>query len=213
MKTDVYQLLITIASFTWIVPLAIGLYRNRYFNPSEKILLYLVGVSALSDFVSYTLKMQGVNNMFVFHIYTVVEFTLISLFYIKVNDNLKITRLIYGLIVIFLGIATYDFISNMNRLDDLSTTTESIIVMLYAIFGFASLLRNPIQSRVIAIPLFWFNTAFLIYFAGNLFLFIFSNYLQSHYKGQFDELWGIHSVMSIIFYLLISTGFWKTKAR
>jgi hypothetical protein len=196
-----------------VIPLLIGLYRRKYFNPSEKILLYLIGVSAFSDLVGYTLKMQGVNNMFVFHIYTVVEFTLISFFYIKVIGNTNITRFIFALIFIFLGIAIYDFINNMNRLDDLSTTTESIIVMLYAIFGFSSLLKNPVQSRVIAIPLFWFNTAFLIYFAGNLFLFIFSNYLQNHYKRQFDELWGIHSVMSIIFYLLISTGFWKTKAR
>jgi hypothetical protein len=213
LKTDVYQLLSIVASFSWIIPLVIGLCRKKYFNASEKILLYLIGASALSDLVGITLQVQNINNMFVFHIYTVIEFTLISFFYIKVLTNTNITRFIVVLIFLFLGVAAYDFIKNLDRLDDLSTTTESIIVMLYAILGFSSLLKNPVQSRVVAIPLFWFNTAFLIYFAGNLFLFIFSNYLQSHFKGRFDALWGIHSVMSIILYLLISTGFWKTKAR
>lgn len=152
--------------------------------------------------------------MFVFHIYTVFEFTLISIFYIKVISNPKITSLIVGLILLFLIVATFDFLKKIKHLDDFSTTTESIIVMLYAVFGYFLLLKNPVQTRVISIPLFWFNTAFLLYFAGSLFLFIFGNFIQHHYKkGVFHEIWAIHSVMGLTLYILISIGFWKTKAR
>jgi hypothetical protein len=197
----------------WVVPLVIGLARKKYFNTSEKILLWFVVASSLSDVIGFALRRQDINNMFLFHIYTVVEFTLISLFYVKVISNRRITPFIIGVLFPFLGLAVYEFITNRNGLDVICTTTESIILMLYAILGFSSMLRNPVQSRVVAIPLFWFNTAVLIYFAGCLFLFIFSSYILSHYQRQLYELWGIHSVMSIIFYLLIATGFWKTKAR
>jgi exosortase/archaeosortase family protein len=169
--------------------------------------------SAFSDMIGSILRRNSINNMFVFHIYTVVEFTFISLFYIKIVSDERLKRFIIGLIFLFIGIAIFDYIKHRDQLDDLSTTTESIIVMLYAILGFSYMLKNPIQSKVFAIPLFWFNTAFLIYFAGNLFLFIFSSYIQSHFQRQFYELWGIHAIMSILFYLLMSTGFWKTKAR
>jgi hypothetical protein len=197
----------------WVVPLTIGLARKKYFNAAEKILLCFVAASSLSDVISVALQRQDINNMFLFHIYTVIEFTLISLFYVKVISNPRITPFMIGALFPFLGLAVYEFITNRNGLDVICTTTESIILMIYAILGFSSMLRNPVQSRVVAIPLFWFNTAVLLYFAGNLFLFVFGSYIQSHFQNQFNGLWRIHSVMSILFYLLIATGFWKTKAR
>jgi hypothetical protein len=213
LDTDIYSLLSTFSMYSVIIPLTIGLFRRKYFNSGEKILLYLVGLSALADFGGSILQMQNINNMYVFHIYTVIEFSVISLFYIKIIPNRRLTYFVIALMSLFLCVAVYDYINNKDQMDDLSTSTESIIVIFYAVLGFSSLLRNPVQSRVIAIPLFWLNTALLLYFAGNLFLFIFSNYMQQHYKGEFRELWGIHSIMSILFYLLMSTGFWKTKAR
>ncbi|CAN5905042.1 hypothetical protein BH11BAC7_BH11BAC7_32890 [soil metagenome] len=167
----------------------------------------------MADFISAVLRMDHMNNMPVFHIYTVIEFTWISLFYIKAVPGKKITALITALILLFLVLAAYEFRHNMNEMDVLSTTTEAFIVMFYAVLGFSLLLKNPVHSKVTSIPLFWINTAFLLYFAGNLFLFIFSSYVQQHFKKEFNELWGIHSIMSLIYYLLIATGFWKTKAR
>ena len=213
LKIHFYQLLEHLASFMWVIPLTIGLARRKYFNTGEKILFGFVLASALFDVIGFALQRQDINNMFLFHIYIFVEFTLISLFYVKVISNPRLTPFIIGALFPFLVMAVYEFITSRNGLDVICTTTESIVLMLYAILGFSSLLKNPVQSRVVAIPLFWFNTAVLLYFAGNLFLFVFGNYIQSHYQHQFNGLWRIHSVMSILFYLLIGTGFWKTKAR
>ncbi len=151
--------------------------------------------------------------MYVFHTYTVFEFMLISLFYIKVISNWKINSVIILLNLLFLGVAIFEFMHKIYVMDDLSTTVESILVMLYAVFGYYLLLKNPVQSQVTAIPLFWFHSAFLLYFAGNLFLFVFINYVNQHFKGLSNQLWSIHSVMSIILYSLIAIGFWKTKTR
>ncbi len=197
-----------------LIPLVVGLINRKYFTKGEKALLYLFAISPLFDLTGFILKKNGISNMLVFHIYTIIEFILISVFYSKVISNPKITLYIITIVVLFLGVAGFDLLNKLTLMDDFSTTTESIIVMLYAIFGYSLLLKNPIQSKVFAIPLFWFHTAFLLYFAGNLFVFIFSSYLQQHYKQNlFQEIWGIHSVMSMILYLLIATGFWKTKTR
>lgn len=177
------------------------------------MLLYLFCCSVAADFISAVLRKNHMSNMPVFHIYTAVEFTLISFFYIKVIGNKNFTRAITVLIFLFLILAGYEFWTKMNKMDDLSTTTEAFIVMFYAVLGFSLLLKNPVHAKVTVIPLFWINTAFLLYFAGNLFLFIFSSYIQQHFKQEFNELWSIHSVMSMVFYSLITIGFWKTKER
>ncbi len=151
--------------------------------------------------------------MYVFHTYTILEFALISLFYIKVISKWKISCVIVILVTLFLGVAIFEFMHKIKVMDDLSTTIESILVMLYAVYGYSLLLKNPVQSQVTAVPLFWFHSAFLLYFAGNLFLFIFINYVNQHFKGASTGLWSIHSVMSITLKSLIAIGFWKTKAR
>lgn len=214
MKAD-YSFYITLAqisTLTVVIPLVIGLFRKKYFNSGEKILLYLTGLALLTEIIGQIISKWS-NNMYVFHIYTVVEFIFISLFYIKFISPSRFIIVIRILIFLFIGIAAFDYFKEKNTMDDLSTTIESILFMLYSIVGFYTLLQNPVQYRVVDIPFFWFNTAILLYFAGNLFLFIFSSYIERHSHRVFSEVWAIHSIMNIIFYVLISIGFWKTKDR
>jgi len=118
------------------------------------------------------------------------------------------------LVFVFIGIAILDFYYNgISSMDDIFLTTESILFMIYSLFAFFHLLQNPVYDNVLAAPLFWFNTAILTYFSGNLFLFVFSNYLENHFAKVSPALWGIHSLLNIVFYFLISTGFWKTATQ
>jgi len=126
----------------------------------------------------------------------------------------KIKILIKVFFILFLGIAGYDlYLNGLNSMDNLSLTTESVLLMLYSLIAFFHLIQNPVYPNILKAPLFWFNTAILLYFSGNLFLFVFSNYLQSHYAKVSPALWGIHSLLNIVFYFLIRLGFWKTAAK
>jgi hypothetical protein len=215
LKTGIpyYEVLATISVWFVVIPCVIGLFTKKYFKPGEIALLYLVAISLCTEIVDTLLIKYHLDNFYIYDIYTVFEFALISWFYVKVFPLSRLTNLIYVMVFIFFGVAVFEFLNKPTIKEDIATTAESIFVILFTIFGFYSLLQNPVQSRVIAIPLFWFNSAFLIYFAGSLFLFIFSAYIQRHYHSLSRELYAIHSVMNILFYILISTGFWKTRAR
>jgi hypothetical protein len=142
------------------------------------------------------------------------EFILLSFFFARVFASLPWSRLVYLFIFVFLGVAIFDLsINGFNSLDNISLATECILLMIYSILAFFQLVQNPVYENILSAPLFWFNTGILTYFSGNLFLFVFSNYVESHFAGLAPALWGIHSALNIIFYLLITLGFWKTKVQ
>ncbi len=208
-----YDVLSTISAMWVVLPLLIGFIKKKYFNNAEKVLLCLTALSFITETIALILNERNMNNMYVYRIYTVLEFALISLFYILILSSSRFKPFIIATISFFTVFGIYDFLNHSDTMDNIATTMESIIVIIYSILGFHSMLKNPVHTRVRSIPLFWFNSAFLLYFAGNLFLFIFCSYILRHHHRTFNELWGIHSVMNILFYVLISVGFWKTKAR
>lgn len=174
----------------------------------------MILVSSVSDLIIEILLRYKQSNMYVSHIYTIVEFVLISLFFVKTISPSRLVMAIYSVLGIFLVLAFYELFSdNEDSSDELSTTAEAITFIIYSLCTFYYMLQHPEQKNIFNIPLFWLNTAILLYFSGNLFLFLFGTYLEKHYHQTFVELWGIHAVMNIIFYILITVGFWKTKAR
>jgi len=144
----------------------------------------------------------------------IAEVILLSLFFSQVFSSSKITLLIKLFVYVFFGIAAFDlYLNGFNSIDNISLTAECILLMIYSLFAFFHLLQNPVYDNILSAPLFWFNTAILTYFSGNLFLFVFSNYLENHFAKVSPALWGIHSLLNIVFYFLISTGFWKTATQ
>jgi len=216
MKPDYsfYIFLMYASLFSTLLSVVIGVIKVRSLHAEGRALFYFACASGLSELVIFFLRQMNMKNWYVARMYNVAEFTLISLFYIQVFAGSKIAFWQKILIFVFLAVAAVDlYINGINSMDDLSLTIESIILMVYAILAFFRLIQNPVYENILATPLFWFNTGILTYFSGNLFLFIFSNYIQSHFAKVSPALWGIHSMLNITFYILISVGFWKTAAR
>lgn len=98
-------------------------------------------------------------------------------------------------------------------MDDIAMAIESIVFMVYALITYFNLIKTLEYENIFSNPVFWFNTAVLVYFAGSLFVFVFSNRLLAYSQKASYHLWAIHSVCNIMYNLLIATGFWKTKKK
>jgi hypothetical protein len=55
-------------------------------------------------------------------------------------------------------------------------------------------------------PMFWFNSAFLIYYAGALVLFVFTSYIINVLKQDLVTYWIFHNCLSICEHFLVLTG-------
>jgi hypothetical protein len=202
-----------VSAFGTLVPFLFAIFRYKYLKSEHKWLLLLFGLGSLTELVSRIYaNIVSPNNVWLFNIYQILETTIIIIFYSMLTQVKLKKRLLYLFIILFTIVSVYQ-ISNIGyaRLNDLSFSIESIIVVLLTILNFHSILKKQVYTNILNAPIFWINSGFLIFYFGNLFLHIFSKYLQVHAINAFFELWVFHSMFNIILYILISIGFWKTK--
>lgn len=201
------------AAYT-LVPFIIAIKHFNYLNRDGKILTYLLAASVLTEVISNVLSyIFHVENLRFLNLYIIVETALIAWFYIStfINKSLAITSIV--IVTLFILYALFNFFTSATQsFDHIVMTSESIMVILFSFIGFHHLLKYSLHQNILGVPMFWFNAGFLIYFSGNLFLHLFSNYLLEHALYTFFEMWAIwHSLLNIIFYTLLSIGLWKTR--
>ena len=213
-KSSVYLLFGNISAYGIIIPLGIAIYRLKHLSTSEKLIFLLFLLGAITELTSEIyINFISKNNLYILNTYQIIETVVIALFFFKLTENkLKKASLVI-FISSFVVIGAYHLYTNGNKtLSNLCLTIESLAIISFVLLTFHSIFKKEIYTNLLAAPLFWFNSGFLFYFAGNLYLHLFSQYLIAHAQYAFFELWGLwHSLFSIIFYILISIGLWKTK--
>lgn len=184
---------------------------KSFLVPYFFLIIISLGIEGLNMFFAES----GANNTHIFHFFTIAEFTLISLFYSFFFKKYFNPVLIYLIIPVFLVIAYIDYrLNGLNSMDNFSTSIESIVLIFYSLFFFYYVLKNLVFENLLATPVFWLNTAVLFYFSGNFILFIFSNYMAKSDPMKYMLLWGIiHTFFNVLYNVLLSVGFWKTRAR
>jgi hypothetical protein len=201
-----------VASF---FPLVVGLFCFKsIWKDLVYVFIYIV-ISVLVEIVTTIYVELNQNNFFIFHFFTVVEYTLLSLFYINFFKGYFKPFTFYVCMPLFYIVAFFDYMINgIATIDDFSISVESMIFIGYSLFWFYFVLKNLLFENLLSSPAFWINTAILVYFAGNLLLFTFSEYLLSNYPGRSTSIWTIiHSFINILFNILLATGVWKTRIR
>ncbi|MBL7919312.1 MAG: hypothetical protein JNJ40_03295 [Bacteroidia bacterium] len=155
------------------------------------------------------------SNNYILHYFTAVEFALISLFYSFFFRNYFKPYLINLFIPLFLIAAYIDYrVYGLFSVYNFSPSVECIVLIIYSFFFLYYALKNLIFENLLSTPVFWINTAILFYFSGNLILFIFSDYMAKSDIIKYGILWSIiHTFFNLLYNILLSIGFWKTKSR
>lgn len=203
--------LIYISTAFVLVPLLYGIIKKCYLQRDIFPVFILLIITFFVEIINTWCGLKGMNNMFIFSIYTPIEFILFTLFYKYFFDSIRNSNFHYFLILFFLCVATFDtfFINDYLTINNFSPSIESIVFILYSLIAFFFIMKKLMFQNLLNTSFFWINIAILIYFAGNLFLFLFSNHLQQSDHAQYLALYNIHSVTNIIYYILITIGFWK----
>jgi hypothetical protein len=85
---------------------------------------------------------------------------------------------------------------------------KSIIIIPYTLLYFYWLLRELPTTDLHRLPMFWVNTALIIFFSGNLFLFIFTDYLVHVLNNDLSIYWTLHNILAAIETLMIVVALW-----
>ncbi|MBA2613604.1 MAG: hypothetical protein H0U95_16700 [Bacteroidetes bacterium] len=209
----VYHIAAHLSALFVILPVIIGRRNKNFIPPSIKPLYYLLYISFAFDAFGITLNELNINNMFLGYFFTAIEFIfLITVYRRFFNIGNSLFYPIAG--SFFLMVMGEAFYSSLYQYNSLSAGTESTILILCSLLAFYRVMQTMMFERdLLSEPFFYINTAILIYFAGDLFLFLMSSYLQTHRAKQFPELYLFHSVFHVVYYVLIALGFVQLKKK
>jgi hypothetical protein len=86
------------------------------------------------------------------------------------------------------------------------TFLDSFIIICYCVFYFYRLMVELPSTHLQRMPMFWFTSAFLIYYAGALILFIFTSYIVNVLKDNLITYWIFHNSLSICEHFIVIIG-------
>ncbi len=202
-----------VVPLTVLVPIVIGIIRFNKFPFYLKVIVVFALMSGITSGASILLAKRGINNMPVFHFFTVITFILCSLFYKKALASTKVEKAIVPMICIFVAFAIVStiFLQGFLKFNTYTLSFETVVIIAYSLLLFYKLLGADISSLKENTPLIWINTAFFLYFSGSLFLFLFPEFLTAP-QWVYDTGWIIHGVLVLLMYSFFSIAFIKYKA-
>jgi hypothetical protein len=192
-----------------IVSLLVGLVYIRAIRSYLIPVFISVCIAALVEIINLIISDYALSNIPILHLYTIFEFTLLYLFYLLFYKQYFKVGSFYFLLPVFILVTYIDYKKNgLNEMDSFSVTVESSIFILCSIFSFFYIMRKLIFENILESPFFWINSGILIYFSGNILLFIFSNSLD---QTNYYFFWStIHSLLNVIYNSVVCIAFRKS---
>ena len=162
---------------------------------------YLVVLTLLAiviTAISTTLQQHKRPNLFLAPIDTAIEFTLLALMYRRTLRELPFSRFILAGIAAFLlaTAVTYRPRLDTAEFSPLQHFIEGVVILTFVFFFFLrEVQRKVVTKHLERDPMFWVSTGLLLYFSGNLLIFLTSNLLLKYSLAVSRHVWGIHAVL------------------
>ncbi|MBG6133465.1 hypothetical protein IWQ47_004875 [Aquimarina sp. EL_43] len=210
MSEELFDILGNISSFIVIVPLILSGYKFKSLNIVQKKLLYLLIIVLIVESISNILWYKKINNLPVYHFFTVIHFLLIVNIYRRALSQTFskyfFTSLSIGFVVF--AIVNIVFFQDLLTFNSNATTLMGAIIIFLSLSYFYALLKEVKYSTLETNPMFWINSGFLIYFSSSLILFFMNNTLFKGVTEASHILWGLHAVINIVLTIFYTVAIW-----
>lgn len=198
-----------ISSVIILLPLTVGAIVFKWHTEPLRWLYWLIIVGTAFELCSFILNINGVKNLFLFHFFTVVEFSFLSIVFRTIFQDKKHKRLV-GIVSIpftiyFIGSL---FVNDLTRFDDYNKVIESFILVGYCLLYITAALNRLKAPYLEMHPYFILISTLLIYFVGTAFIFLVLNQLD---KDNFMIAWTVFGALNIILKIVYTSVLWKSR--
>jgi hypothetical protein len=201
----------TFAFVPILVATIIGGIRYCFAVKHEKYLIVLMGFCLLTEVGTSILWHLEMNNLWISHLLAPVELMLLLRYYGK-EFNRNFAQVLNAMGIGFLLFVTTDslFFHSPFEMNAVSKTTECIVLVLLSLIMWMKIMRDMELKKLTSAPMFWVNSAVLMYFSTTILLFIFSrSILESPELAIW--IWMFHLFFMTLYYVLFSIGLWKIR--
>ncbi len=193
-----------------LVPVVVGLARYRFLDVLKRWILALMLCSFTASILQFVLAMQSIPNLFISHFYVMVEFVLLAYIY-KPTLKPYIPNVVFGVInigFICFSLLNAFYIQGLKANNSYQRTLEAVIVIVWIMMYFYKTMKELKVQRIEREPLFLFSGGAFIFFAGTIFIYIFSNYLLQYSVKLAVATWAAHAFFLILFYFSVAIALW-----
>lgn len=193
---------------TILLPIGMFIYKNNYSDrPLTIIFCYLVA-AGLINATAVTLAKNGIRNLPLLHLYTVVETVFFLSYFYLIFNSAKIKRFLIYVMIAFaiFCIINLAFIQSIFTHNTHTRPLEALIITSTCLLY---LYRTGFSEDWLGSPINWINVGILMYFPAASLIFILSNYFT--FIMTDDEMtsliWNLHAFMVFGMYLFITKAF------
>ncbi|MBA3681424.1 MAG: hypothetical protein H0W73_09700 [Bacteroidetes bacterium] len=160
--------------------------------------------------------MSKINNLPILHIYTILEFIILSWFYyilLKKDISYFIFISVALLFTVFSLIGSV-YIEIFFTFNTISRSLASLVFIFLSVLRLLkSLTVEDMAPNKNNKGVDYITAGFLVYFSGSIVLFSFSNYLNKLAYGLLLNIWSIHTLLLVLLYSAITIGLLRYKIK
>jgi len=193
-----------------LLPVVVGFAKYRSLNTTKRLILTLMGCSLIASIVQYVLAIQKIPNLFIGHFYVLLEFVLLAYIY-RLTLKQYIHQAVFSIInigFICFSLLNAFHIQGLKANNSYQRTLEAVIVIAWILMYFYKTLKELKVQQIEREPMFWFSGGALIFFAGTIFIYIFSNYLLQYSAKLAIAVWAAHAFFLLLFYISAAIALW-----
>jgi hypothetical protein len=187
------------------LPLGFGLFQWRRLSKDLKMVVLLAALSLVADTTALVLANHKINTWPIVNSFLLAQSVL--LFYaLKKHQPISVKGVFYGCAMF--NLINFLFIQGPRTFDSYSSYPTAIVMIGVALYFFLHLMKEMPAERVQALPLFWIAVAVLGYYGGNIFVFLFNNYILNQMAERHPYMWTVHNIINTAKNILMFAALW-----
>jgi hypothetical protein len=162
--------------------------------------------------VNSILFLNGINNLALFHLFTLIECIFIIFYFGTLLERKTDKWLLSITLFLFIVFSIWNVLKqeSLDTYPSNQRVAECILIMLLCMYFFWDLFRKSQIPDLISYPHYWLVSGFLLYFAGTFFLNIVGKIAITTDKLGFYA-YNIHSILNIFLNVIYTTVLWMSK--
>jgi len=197
------------APATVLIPIVCALSNYRDIDQAQKLALLYLLVAGCTNVAAAMLAFSNRNNLFLLHLYTAVEFALLSAYFMLLIKQHYFRFVALPLVAFFFLFCLYNAfnLQTVTRFNSYPRSAEAVLLPTYGLYYLYTNIGNH-QTKRRNRPHYWMVIGIIIYFTSSLIQFSFSNiFTVSLSKDVRLWLWTFHTSMVIIMYIFFAKAY------
>lgn len=205
-----------LGSFTYIGYFLLGtnfilflLGLKKFVSRSYFIFTFYLSIIIIIQFFTAFFKRNGINNLFLSHLYFVFQFIILSFFYLSILKNKKQKKIVKYSLLLCPLILVIQYIFNPElflRFNLLEIFLTSFLLIIFSMFHFYNILN---EKRTY----YYINMGILIYLFGSTVVFLSGNIISVLNFSTSKIIWELNSVLYVIYQILIMVEWFNIRIK